>query len=677
MSQKNYVSLSKLSTFLDKLAGKFAALTHDHKLSEITDYSIDSALSPTSTNPVQNSVIDAEFEAVSQAMLAMDLAIDDLPTEEMIPNLYVWKKYDSNPDDIKETSRSNVCIDWRLTYVSYSFSVDYSDAISTDGGSISLVNKQVVSINTADQANVLLGKYVHSSGNILTGAMDNDEGYFFIPEDATFTISSDNLYVSKATKLSIPQYLSYVASKSFNTYTTGSQHTDGYWYKYIKKIGDSAVVDSSSVNFTETDPTVPAWAKAASKPSYTKSEVGLGNVDNTSDANKPVSTAQATAIAEAKDVGIAAQTNLNTHINDKNNPHGMTLAHLGVTATAAELNYVDGATSNIQTQLNKKADDFSIEIYNGTGGNPKPVRFASFNYSTCNSENGISAKISLVSGHGNGSSYAFLEDAIIRVRFDGVVEVNNFKYYGASTGTYDGADRQYGDIFWLVDTTNKIVDFYCLMGQYARVYQTPWRRLTYSSGGTVTQHTSCTVYSSGEKTWANNSDIALKSDVESVIEAASNQLFVTIDVENNTSSHGATEIHEAILAGKIVIITIDGVQTTITYHSESEITCSLVLIQGKSVITGTYTIDVDKNATLTDSDMGTLVPMAINDNGKVLMVGTNGIDWYNISENATIADLESRLSALEANVATVHSGTEDPSSALGEDGDIYLYTGVY
>lgn len=30
----------------------------------------------------------------------------------------------------------------------------------------------------------------------------------------------------------------------------------------------------------ETDPTVPSWAKASSKPSYTKSEVGLGNVDN-------------------------------------------------------------------------------------------------------------------------------------------------------------------------------------------------------------------------------------------------------------------------------------------------------------------------------------------------------------------------------------------------------------
>ena len=33
-------------------------------------------------------------------------------------------------------------------------------------------------------------------------------------------------------------------------------------------------------SYTETDPTVPAWAKASSKPSYSKNEIGLGNVDN-------------------------------------------------------------------------------------------------------------------------------------------------------------------------------------------------------------------------------------------------------------------------------------------------------------------------------------------------------------------------------------------------------------
>lgn len=32
--------------------------------------------------------------------------------------------------------------------------------------------------------------------------------------------------------------------------------------------------------YSETDPTVPSWAKQSTKPSYSKSEVGLGNVDN-------------------------------------------------------------------------------------------------------------------------------------------------------------------------------------------------------------------------------------------------------------------------------------------------------------------------------------------------------------------------------------------------------------
>lgn len=42
-------------------------------------------------------------------------------------------------------------------------------------------------------------------------------------------------------------------------------------------------------SYTETDPTVPSWAKASTKPSYTKSEVGLGNVDNVKQysANNP------------------------------------------------------------------------------------------------------------------------------------------------------------------------------------------------------------------------------------------------------------------------------------------------------------------------------------------------------------------------------------------------------
>ena len=63
----------------------------------------------------------------------------------------------------------------------------------------------------------------------------------------------------------------------------------------------------------------------------------------------------------------ANTSDLTSHTGNKSNPHGVTLDQLGVTATATELNvldgitatvtelnYVDGVTSSIQTQLNNK-----------------------------------------------------------------------------------------------------------------------------------------------------------------------------------------------------------------------------------------------------------------------------------------------------------------------------------
>lgn len=58
-------------------------------------------------------------------------------------------------------------------------------------------------------------------------------------------------------------------------------------------------------------------------------QVGLGNVDNTSDMDKPVSTAQAEAIADAKKAGTDAQGDIDAHVADTNNPHGVTIEQIG------------------------------------------------------------------------------------------------------------------------------------------------------------------------------------------------------------------------------------------------------------------------------------------------------------------------------------------------------------
>lgn len=63
----------------------------------------------------------------------------------------------------------------------------------------------------------------------------------------------------------------------------------------LKEIADKL----NNTTFKESDPTVFAWAKTPQKPSYSKTEIGLSNVDNTSDISKPVSTAQQSAIDTA------------------------------------------------------------------------------------------------------------------------------------------------------------------------------------------------------------------------------------------------------------------------------------------------------------------------------------------------------------------------------------------
>jgi hypothetical protein len=96
----------------------------------------------------------------------------------------------------------------------------------------------------------------------------------------------------------------------------------------------------------------------------TKSMVGLSNVDNTSDANKPISTATQTAL-DAKLASATASTTYETITNVAlkapiANPTFTGTVVLPSTTSignvsSTEIGYVDGVTSAIQTQINTKA----------------------------------------------------------------------------------------------------------------------------------------------------------------------------------------------------------------------------------------------------------------------------------------------------------------------------------
>jgi hypothetical protein len=94
-----------------------------------------------------------------------------------------------------------------------------------------------------------------------------------------------------------------------------------------------------------------------------KTAVGLGNVDNTSDANKPVSTATQTALDGKQATITGAATTIDTE--DLTASRALVSDGSGKVAvsdvTTTELGYLDGVTSAVQTQINSK-----ISTYDGT-----------------------------------------------------------------------------------------------------------------------------------------------------------------------------------------------------------------------------------------------------------------------------------------------------------------------
>jgi hypothetical protein len=88
----------------------------------------------------------------------------------------------------------------------------------------------------------------------------------------------------------------------------------------------------------------------------TKSMVGLSDVDNTTDAGKPVSTAQQTAL-DLK-ANLSGPTFTGTVVLPSTTSIG--------DVTSTEIGYLDGVTSSIQTQLNSKAASSTAVTLTGT-----------------------------------------------------------------------------------------------------------------------------------------------------------------------------------------------------------------------------------------------------------------------------------------------------------------------
>ena len=160
---------------------------------------------------------------------------------------------------------------------------------------------------------------------------------------------------------------SYLPEHTHDYAASSHTHDDRYYTETEVNTKFSDMVGDTDV------PTQVSTALASAK-SYTDTEIA-NLLENSTDAVDSIyelrdamnDNADAISALETIAGTKAAASDLTSHTSNTSNPHNVTLSQLGVTATAAELNimdgvtatttelnYVDGVTSNIQTQLNSK-----------------------------------------------------------------------------------------------------------------------------------------------------------------------------------------------------------------------------------------------------------------------------------------------------------------------------------
>lgn len=183
-------------------------------------------------------------------------------------------------------------------------------------------------------------------------------------------------------------------------------------------------------------------------------------------------------------------------------------------AGLATESYVNTAISNLSSSNHNHNDlyapishshtykpSFSKYISHGAG-NPQAINFITVDYSTYTSSYAAYFKLDATSCHGNGVSYQFLEEIIIGVTSAGNISLAINKSCQQACGQVDGIERYFGDVFAVKDETNKKVYFYILGGQYCLSWYTDLTPIGSATTAGVTQHTSLTLYSSGDKIWA-------------------------------------------------------------------------------------------------------------------------------------------------------------------------------
>ena len=319
------------------------------------------------------------------------------------------------------------------------------------------------------------------------------------------TVATTGSYSDLTNKPSIPTKTSDLTNDSNFVSDASYVHTDNNFTSALKTKLDGIAAGAEvnvQANWTQADTSADDYIK--NKPTIPAAQVN-------SDWNASSGVAQ--ILNKPNLATVATSGSYNDLSNKPTIPPAITVdSSMSSTSTNPVQNRV------INKALAGKVDGFTKSFAGAWTGGVHAVNFVTVDYSTANSENGVFIKFSVSNSHGNGEAGRFLEDVILNVKYTGQVVGTIYRYFAVPESLSPESEyylvRDFGDIFWTVDTTNKLVKFYILMHQYSYTYETPYFRLNRSTGGTITQHTGvgCEEYSTGTKYWATVYDLDETTD---------------------------------------------------------------------------------------------------------------------------------------------------------------------
>lgn len=266
--------------------------------------------------------------------------------------------------------------------------------------------------------------------NITTVASDtsNNDVLTINHDTFTYTAGTDKL----VTGLTVSNgHVTATTTKSFDgDVTLSDSATSG---KITTTIGNNKVTNAKLADMAANTLKGNNTTGSSDPKDLTVSEVrtmlAINNVNNTSDANKPVSTAQATAIADAKKAGTDAQSAINAHKADQANPHNVTKAQVGL--------------GNVTNE--SKATMFTSPAFTGTPTAPTPASTVD------NTQIATTAFVKSVINKQIAGNDAMIFKGVINSNSDlPATHKVGWTYKVGTAGTYAGESCEVGDMIMCI-----------------------------------------------------------------------------------------------------------------------------------------------------------------------------------------------------------------------------------